>query len=522
MFGNKRCSVLLFFLVSFIINMNSYAGPYKHPNKKQRLELFNDLVSKIDEFHIFSERTQQNLNFKWSDGKEEYKRWFAEASNREELLWAIMKLQNSLHDKHCDGRRYYYQYSDTSPLFYLGFKVEVERHNGEFRYYVSDETKGVKKGDIVQKIDGMEVREYINRFWHLSPSNSFEHIYKDLAYYVTHRINNINEFRKKDFSTMVFQPRNGGKSYPVKFEWKKKEEKRRGGNDIIEYYSDKCHDLPEIDYGSYKLDFFGNNYCVYTSSAKERKEYPIVRFFSFNYDDTNFIRTDYIALKKWIDSKKLNGIIFDLRENHGGNNPNFFLDWFTDRPYVDNFVKMKIHDYLAEPNVLRQSMLWGPQIDWYMKEWRQKKNTSKRYTSMRPFFCNQGDCYWDNKYQPRNILTKKPMAMITGPGCVSSCDAVVYRLSEDKILPIIGERSSAAYTSHRLSIPVLNPADKKEISQFIYAVSTDHDGNTKKPIEGYAPPLYEEVYKNFENNDYYDELLVGKAIESLKRFKYRR
>jgi hypothetical protein len=265
----------------------------------------------------------------------------------------------------------------------------------------------------------------------------------------------------------------------------------------------------------------GFNYCVYGSSEGRGRHYPIVRQFSFRYPDVGLLKVDHHNLKEYLgELKGAKGVILDLRDNRGGNNPNWFLDWWAPRPYYDHFVHTRLHEDFDSVEKLERAGItgWGPaRFQTYLSALEQRTDDTA-FMEPRPFFCPTPDCEnWDNRYEPKNQVTTLPVALLVGPRCVSSCDHVVYVFKENEFGPVIGTPGAAGFTAYRLKYDVKHPVSGENLGSVNFAFSYEVSGKTREKVEAVVVEPDVMIGPTFENQGRYDRLLVGAAIEALGR-----
>jgi hypothetical protein len=94
--------------------------------------IYEDLVMAVRRYHVFSDRTWENLGFKWEDELPRLEEEFSSIRDRADLLRALNHFANSLHNPHC-------HYGSPDPPSFLtpGFEIEVEWIQDEPRFYVA-------------------------------------------------------------------------------------------------------------------------------------------------------------------------------------------------------------------------------------------------------------------------------------------------------------------------------------------------------------------------------------------------
>ncbi len=125
------------------------------------------------------------------------------------------------------------------------------------------------------------------------------------------------------------------------------------------------------------------------------------------------------------------------------------------------------------------------------------------------------DCAWDNRYVPMHRVTTAPVALLVGPGCVSSCDSVARAFAENHFGALAGEPTAAGYTTQRMKLTVKSAAGE-EIGAIRIAVSSEISGLTGKDIEAVPIVLDYPLDRTFDNRDTYDASLVDAAVRSFR------
>ncbi len=449
-----------------------------------RKTLFDSLVADVRAHHVFAAATEKNLGRKWDDDLPALAREFADAKTDDALAVALTHFVNALHDGHCT-----YEPEGKPTTVTLPIRADVEWREGKPVFYVSRVDDAVAKtlaspGDEIRSVDGVPAAELVTKLMLVSHQNNLRGVARDVAEYLTRRKSTAATTVEGETSSWVV----GSKDVTLRLQWAKASSHSTFDEWAINYDVPTCSSLTPRDYGPYEVSARGEMFCVYGSHVKPYSDYPIVREFSFRYiespDDVEHvehrIRADHDILEHELARLKPKGVLLDLRDNGGGNNPNWFMDWWASGPYVDRFVLTRDNGELGKP---------------------------------RPFFCKRGDCAWDNRYTPTHRVTTSPVALLVGSRCVSSCDSVAQLFAENHFGPLVGEPTAAAFTTKRARHPVTFRG--KPFGAINLAITRELSGVTHEAIEGIPIHLDVPIDRTFSNRDGYDRLLVEGAIKAL-------
>jgi C-terminal processing protease CtpA/Prc len=240
-----------------------------------------------------------------------------------------------------------------------------------------------------------------------------------------------------------------------------------------------------------------------------------VRQVSFRYfeDGPQQFLADHDTLALRLSMQKgAKGVILDVRENGGGNDPNSFVDWWAPaRRYTDTFTVMRKTSLVADRDALEKLVINTPKAvkDFYVKCMQDTSNA--QFCARRPFACKADTCDWNNEFLPAHQVTKLPVALLTGPGCGSACDAFVYTWKKNAFGPLVGTPTMAGFTTnrYRAQVPARVQFGTFDLA-FSYDVSADGD-----MVEGHLITPDVPVAQTWENHASYDTLLVDAAIKAL-------
>jgi hypothetical protein len=490
-------------------------------------EIYEDLVRATREYHVFSDQTWENLGITWEDQLPRLEEEFKSVKDRADLLRALNHFANSLHNPHC-----HYGTPDKASYLTPGFVIEVEWIEDEPRFYVAEiQDPGLEEriqpGDTLVSYRGVDAPDFLMTFHFESNGNHWRSIARDVAAFLSRQSPHRHGSPGKD--EWGFRRSGSEKVVLVEAQWKKAEGAGHRGEFGLDYDPDSCADLPDRDYGSgYAIDQVGANYCVYTTSEGPGRAYPVVRQFSFSYSPKNgfsSLKADHGNLQEFLGGLAgARGVILDLRDNRGGRNPNWFLDWWAPpTPYKSHVVYMRLHEDLDTVEKLEQARITGfgpPHFESYLTSLAGKP-PGEEFMQGRPFFCPTPDCEnFDNVYHPANQVTDLPVAVLVGPRCVSSCDDVVRTFREYDLGPVVGTAGSAGFTIKRLQHAVPHPTSGEDLGFVALAFSYETSGKTGERLEAVVVEPHHVVEPTFENRSRYDALLVETAIEAFGTFTF--
>lgn len=490
---------------------------------KSRL-FFDELVEVVRKYHVFTEQTEKNLGYSWEEELVRLEEEFAAVDSEEDLLRAIHHLGNSLHNPHC-----LFSTPDRPVPIHAGFDAAVDLSGDVPEFYVEqvnrdDLREKIQTGDRIMEVDGIEAKDFLVAFFNESNANNRRSLATDIANFLTHRMLPVSRKKTGDVSHWLLQSRASGATRTVETKWRKPDRATRTSDPLaLDLSLEGCAGLPAVDYGPYSVALRGNKFCVYSSNVEPFNRFPVVRFFSFYYredDEYYSLKLDHEHLKKFFaDHAESEGIVLDLRDNLGGRNPNWFLDWFASKAYTDMFVRTRMHEDLLDEKQLDEAHLsgWGKEEkERYLRELKSRK-PDQEYTAPKPFFCPDSGCDgWDNVYHPKHQISSNPVALLTGPRCLSSCDHLTSVFSEYGMGVVIGQTTASGFTSYRLRHK-LGGGDPSVDMGFLYvAFSDDISGKTGKPVEAVPIRIDVPVERTYENRAEYDRLLVKKAIEAIE------
>jgi hypothetical protein len=268
-----------------------------------------------------------------------------------------------------------------------------------------------------------------------------------------------------------------------------------------------CDASAPVDYGDYALAAIGVNVCIYQPKKPARPRVPVVRYPSFLYGEEpaqslRMVHADHEILTRAL--RDADGVVLDVSQNHGGNNPFIFAGWFSSGPWDHERVVTRVIPGLDAATV--SEVMWGEEhVQGYLDAQK-----AGRPTVLTRFLCAPGHCDGIAPAATERV-TRAPVALITGPGCASSCDSLALTWATFHLGPVLGKQPMHAYTVNRLPLHVAGPASE-DLGRFRVAVSQS-EMREGVSIEGEPLRLDWEAKETFASR----ETWVREAVEEAKR-----
>src|SRR6185295_8011823 len=163
-----------------------------------------------------------------------------------------------------------------------------------------------------------------------------------------------------------------------------------------------------------------------------RSRISIVRHRSFLYQGfdsaqtLHMVKADHDGLARAL--RGADGVILDLHENGGGNNPFLFLSWFSSGPWDHPRVVARV-DPSLDPDTVAH--MFSP-ADAAHSLAAQRDGGA---TIALRFLCPREPCTHVTPPASEQV-TRAPVAIIVGPSCASSCDTFAVTWSTFRLGPV--------------------------------------------------------------------------------------
>jgi len=474
---------------------------------EERLALFDSLVAEVRAVHQFSPNTWENLaplTFVSAVASLRYS--FASAATEPELLGALTRFGNSLHDAHGGF--------EPAPPFQTHITLPVllapDWAGDQMSIVVSEShARGIDPGDLVTSYAGTPADSFLRSYADRSSANQWHGIAWGIAAWMTERPADGGDGTDGGTVTLGLHKRDGTDSF-ANLTWSRGGWHGENVTDVDTPQLDHARCAPRLpgrNYPTYELKSHGDTFCVYVSKSPRYAPYPVVRFFTFDFGRPFDAEAAYDHLSQTLRGlatprTPMRGLVLDLRDNPGGNDPNWVLDWFAPKPYLD--LKTQVRktawiDTIVLEDVANLDDGW---VDALVKA--PSGSMVSRFLG-----CKTSDCS-DSRQKPQHRIVPVPVALLVGPRCNSACDHFARVWEENGLGPIVGEPTGAALTVLRLDDPVM--LGGKKLGSMRLAISLDYSPFTALPVEGLPLHVDVPIVWTWEKRDTYDASLVDAAI----------
>ena len=473
--------------------------------------VFDELVKRIERDHTFPPAYARDVGHRWEDDVPRLREEFARATSRQEALIALRHLQNSLRDAHCDlsapadlherwvriGLRIWPGGTASAPEVRVS---EVLDH---------DVKDTIAPGDAIVAVDGAPLAGWIAAHPFetnlLSPTAALAETTSQIVFA------RLPWSTVKEDDSRVLGIVHDGKRRDVSMHFRRSFPEAEGPD------LDHPPAMAEVDcdatappqYGDYALAAMGVNVCVYKSARATQPRVAIVRFLSFYYggidnaQSLRMVKADHDVLSRAL--RGVDGVVLDVHENHGGNNPFIFLGWCSSGPWDHERVVTRVVSGLDSASVAE--LFWGDERNVSAYAEAQKAG---RPTIETRFLCPSGSCVGETSSANERV-TRAPVALVVGQDCMSSCDTLALTWSTFHLGPLVGQQPMHAYTVNRLPIHVSGP-ESEDLGTLRVALS-ESELNSGVTVEGEPLTLDWDAPDTFETR----KTWIREAVEQAKK-----
>jgi hypothetical protein len=492
--------------------------PYVQPSAGERAAILGDAVAAIRKYHVFSPHTEDALGARFDVDLPAVERAVAKAGDELSLLRAFELLGAILHNPHA---RFDARWPVDKAIYEAGFQLYAEQVGGAARFCVSlvqraDLGALVHPGDCVLARDGVPIVELSARLAACNHANNPVSAGADLSRCIVELTVPRDALPAGRASTWTFQPRGGGPPVEVSSKWSRKAPPRVPEDD---YTAQGCLGLRAPSYGPYRLVSRGIGWCLYTSSSSRFDRYPIVRHASFWYGSSldevrEHLTADWFHLRAELAALPApKGVLLDVRENGGGNEPMQIASWYAPRPFPVPRAAMRLDRDLAP--LLSEVTMRPPELSGLYPAWL-AATPDAPFGPPLLFGCSEERCP-GGLFSALHPVTRAPTALLTGPGCASACDGFAWLYDEGNWGPVVGATTAASTAPYRMRHPVKLP-NGHVLGHLELVLARTTSGLSGEILEGHPLRVDVPLPEGFDARATYDERLVHAAIEALGKW----
>ncbi|MBI2896134.1 MAG: hypothetical protein HYY06_21430 [Deltaproteobacteria bacterium] len=497
---------------------------------------FDRLASAIESVQHISHDGLARLGTSWVEERDRARQRFVGACSLEDAYLALVSLGNSFHDAHSRLWALDPELVPSLPPVMIDLSVRAEVEGDDVRYVVT--RSGVTEIPVGSMVRGMDreaartlERDHVEWF---AMGSSPDGLRTDLARWMTHRFPWAEPTPRPGDTSALEIVRPDEMATVVELEW---EEPPPGGGPGAGCppFGWACAEGSD-DYEEMEAELTGINYCVYETDEPDLR---IVRYRSFYYpapwdeeeiaclvprlDDLSYelteaelrsmrgpmdvMRRDEEELLEALELAGVRRLLFDVRENGGGDFDPELAGHFTRAAYrIPTKAFYYAPAFVADPALIRQADIYlatvdgdpisdpaGRIIDWLAD------HPDATYSRPFAFFCRTDDCSAEEAtYEPSDRAAPFETVVLTGPGCLSSCDDFVSIMRDNGIARTAGSPSGAADSPFRYE-SVLPLEDGTEL-RIVQTVGVSfRPGLDDVTLEAHPPPVDFPVPPTAEN-----------------------
>jgi len=503
-----------------------------------RAATFRAHVEQLDAIEVRSEASLARLGTTWEHELVEVEKLYREAKTPAEAYYALLALTNSFHDGHAflrvDGLE------PTSPEVTVPLSVRVEYADGGARYVVRA-GGALPEGVEVLSLDGRPVDELEADWRRWFPGNSPEGLREGLARWMSVRSPRREPSPVAGASLAIVARAPGGPATSSSLTWAPRV--ANGGSCPL--YAEPC--TPDAD-GEYSAapSFVGLGYCVYDAPQADTR---IVRYRTFSYPDTTdrgdracltqklpglsyrlsiaeadrsgprgLLQKDQGALLDHLARRGVRRVLFDVRENTGGDFDPVFFGAFTTGSYAQPLKRFVYRPWFrADPSRVRQANVFIGLLDGSPVEGSQaaienflRANPSSEASPPIPFYCQTPACAEGEAQLDSQSNIVFAAALLVGPACFSACDDFVSIFRDNGIAATIGQPSAAGDAPYSYDTEL--PLEGGRVAQVHLTVGVSfRPGSPDVPLQGHPAVIDVPLPPTAENRGRYVAEALSRA-----------
>jgi len=479
---------------------------------EDRIATFELHVEHIASIASLSTAGLARLGTTWEVELADVERRYRDAVTRDDAYYALVALKNSLHDGHA------FLVADAlapeAPIVRLPVSIRVEYDGADARY-VARAGGPLPAGSLVLAVDDtpLQALERSHRPW-FEGGSSPEGLREDVARWLAIRDPRREPTPAPGATTTLLVRAEDGTERAFSLPWEAVVEDALA----CPPYATPC--APDAD-GDYEAEptFEGLGACVYSTDEPETR---VVRYHTLYTPDTFDAREracleqklPYLSYRLTLDEADALGprgllerdqgelldhlaragvrrVLFDVRENQGGDFDPVFFGAFTEGSYAQPLKSFVFGAYfreaperIAAANVY-VALLSGEPIEGAASRIEQylRDTPGAERSEPWPFYCRSRACDSSEATLRSESSVVFRAAVLTGPRCFSACDDFVAIFRDNGIAQTIGQPTGAGDAPYSFDT-TLALADGSEAALRLTVGVSFHPG-TETPLEGY-------------------------------------
>ncbi|MFN7697915.1 MAG: S41 family peptidase [Deltaproteobacteria bacterium] len=483
---------------------------------EDRAATFERHVDHIASIASLSSAGLARLGTTWDEELTEVERRYRDAVSRDDAYYALVALKNSLHDGHA------FLVADAlapeAPIVRLPVSIRVESDGTEARY-VARAGGPLPAGGLVLAVDDTPIGsiERSHRPW-FEGGSSPEGLREDVARWLAIRDPRREPAPAPGARTTLLVRAEDGTEQTFALSWQAVVEEALP----CPPYAAAC--APDAD-GDYEAEptFEGLGACVYATDDPETR---VVRYHTLYTPDTfdpreraclerklpelsyrltlddadalgprGLLQRDQGELLDHLARAGVRRVLFDVRENRGGDFDPVFFGAFTEGTYAQPLKSFVFGDYFREaPERIREANVYvalasgepidgaAARIEQYLRDMPDAQRSEPW-----PFYCQSRACDPSEATLRSESSVVFQAAVLTGPRCFSACDDFVAIFRDNGIAATIGQPTGAGDAPYSFDT-ALALADGSEVALRLTVGVSFHPG-TDTPLEGHPAPI---------------------------------
>ena len=507
---------------------------------RDREAVFADHVERIAAVAALSDAGFARLGTTWAQELVSVRRRYVEARTAADVHLALMALKNSLHDGHAFLEDDALRPAGPPVSLPLSLRVEIDETDGQTRYIVRA-GGALPAGSEVLAVDEVAIPdlERMHVAW-FAGGSSPEALRLDVARWLEVRDPGREPAPAPGTTTTLRLRHEDGREQSVVLRW----DTRVALESACPPYADACAPDADGEYADAPV-FEGMGACVYTTDDPATR---VVRYRTFAMPESRdpyeraclerklpaltyaltledadamgprgLLMRDQGELLDHLARAGVERVLFDVRDNTGGDFDPIFFGAFTDGTYAQprkSFVYGPA--FQRDPARVGEAQVYvalldGRPIDDGAARIEQflREHPDAQTSPPIPFYCQTSACA-DGEETLRSLSSVVfRAAVLAGPRCFSACDDFVSIFRDNEIAPTLGQPTGAGDSpySYDLALPL---QDGSAATLHVTVGVSFHPG-TSTPLEAHPAVIDVALPPTRANRGRYVEAVLGRV-----------